>query len=51
VLRKRVEPARPGVQTREPPEIPDGLAPARGIAIAVGIGALAWLALLLATAL
>ena len=51
LLRKRIEPPRPGVQTREPREIPDGIAPARGIAIAVGVGALAWLALLLATAL
>ena len=49
-LRKRVEPARGPARepAREPREIPDAVAPARGIVIALGIGALAWLAVLLA---
>lgn len=48
-LRKRVEPTR--APAREPREIPDAIAPARGIVIALGIGALAWLAVLLAITL
>jgi len=48
-LRKRVEPA--WLPARPQREIPEGIAPARGIAIALGIGALAWLALLLAISL
>jgi hypothetical protein len=42
VVRKRSSDAR-GRADREPHEIPDGIAPARGIALALGIGALAWL--------
>jgi hypothetical protein len=51
LARKRFEPTRSGAPTREPPEIREGLAPARGIAFALGIGALAWLAILLAISL
>jgi len=43
--RRRFEPTRPGTWTREPREVPDGMAPARGIALAMGIGVIAWAAL------
>jgi hypothetical protein len=51
LARKRFEPTRSGAPAREPRELRDGLAPARGIALALGIGALAWLAILLAITL
>ena len=46
LARKRFEPTRPAA--RPVREVPDGFAPARGIALALGIGCLAWLALVLA---
>jgi hypothetical protein len=51
VTRKRFEPTRSGAWTRAPRELPDGIAPARGIALALGVGAAAWLALIVAIVL
>jgi hypothetical protein len=51
VTRKRFEASRSDAWTREPREIPDGIAPARGIALALAIGAAAWLALIVAVVL
>ena len=46
LARKRIEPLRTA-PTRTPRQVPDALAPARGIAVALGLGTAAWVAMLL----